>query len=142
VAPEKLRRARIFLLKVTHIPLVAAIWTYEGLSEYFRESPKLTGSTGVSTLGGPADEQANTFKRASLLRSFTPRTLIGTTVSQGSLQQVHRENRAKRSSRPGTAATGNEAQDDLKLLVLKLSAQLEDLKTIVAEQRTSKGQDE
>jgi hypothetical protein len=76
-------------------------------------------------------------KRAPYLKSINPRTLVAASLSQNSLP---RENRAKRSSRPATAATGLDAssQDDLKALVLRLSLQIEDLTAMVGEQQQQK----
>lgn len=136
VAPEKLRKTRILLLKVTHWPYVAAIWLYEGLSDYLGGAGKSLGS-GVASLGGPSEGTTNILKRAPYLKSINPRTLVAASLSQNSLP---RENRAKRSSRPATAATGLDAssQDDLKALVLRLSLQIEDLTAMVGEQQQQK----
>lgn len=125
-------------MKVTHVPLVGAIWVYEGLSGYLSSAGKLSGSSRVSSLGGPSDGAASNLKRTSLLRSFTPRTPVGTNPSQSSLPQPVRDDRAKRTSRPATADAGFDSQDDLKALVLRLSSQIEELKAMVAEQQDSR----
>lgn len=133
IAPEKLRRLRIILLKITHLPFVAAIWAFEGSVDYLKGVEKLPAS-GVASLSGPSDGPTNGPKRVSYLRSFTPRTLVAGSLSQASLANPTRESRAKRPSRPTTAATDGEEQHDLKALILKLSAQVEELSAIVAEQ--------
>lgn len=125
------------LLKVTHAPFVAAIWAFEGLSDHLCGVDKSSGS-GVTSLGGPSDGATNNFKQAPYLRSFASRTLVAANLSQASLPHPTRENRAKRTSRPATAATCPDvsSQDDLKALVLRLSSQVAELTAIVAEQQS------
>lgn len=136
VAPEKLRKTRIFLLKVTHVPLVGAIYIFEGLSDYFSGVTKQTGS-GVLSLGGPSEGTVGTLKRTSPLRSANSRPLIGTNHSHASLPQ---NGRFTRTSRPATAlnATSYDSQNELKALILKLTAQVEDLRVVVSEQQISR----
>ena len=38
IPAEQLRRARIALLKATHLPYIAAIWAYEGVNRYLASS--------------------------------------------------------------------------------------------------------
>lgn len=135
IAPEKLRKIRILLLKITHTPLVAAIYIYEGLADWVAGAHKRSPSSGVSSLGGPTDGTTSTLKRTTLLRPFPVRPTIGSNLSQSSLPP---ENRAKKSSRPTTAGPnpGSDPQEDLRALVMKLSSQVEDLKGMMAEQQT------
>jgi hypothetical protein len=48
VASDKLRNARIVLLKVTHIPIVGAIWLFE------KAQDKVSGNGNVFSSMGPA----------------------------------------------------------------------------------------
>jgi hypothetical protein len=123
------------LLKITHAPYVAAIWAYEGISDYWFGDINTRGS---SSLGGPVS--TNSMKRASYLRysAYTPRTLVAASLTQASLN--HASAPAQRSAtslsqRPATK------EDDLKSLVLKLSSQVEELTAIVAEQQLGQGKD-
>lgn len=118
VSTEKLRRTRIFLLKITHFPLVAAIFGFEALERYF-STTRLPGAP--ASLAGPASLGAID-KRASYLKNLT----ASATFSQVNLPQTPRETpRSVRFRRvPDEAA---ESQQDLRALVVKLSEQVEEL---------------
>jgi hypothetical protein len=127
VAPEKLRKARILLLKVTHAPLVAAIWAYEGFSGYFGDNKHSTLSR-VASLGGPSD--TGSLKRLPQLSSFTPRSPI----AQGTSARMKKNNKEGARSSPRLPTTTVEQEDDLKGFVIQLSAQVAELKAMMAEQ--------
>jgi len=54
IAAEKLRRTRIMLLKITHLPIVGTIWVFERAHEKIRG-----GASGFSSIGhvGPGSTQ-------------------------------------------------------------------------------------
>ena len=54
IAAEKLRRTRIMLLKITHLPIVGIIWVFERAHEKIRG-----GASGFSSIGhiGPGSTQ-------------------------------------------------------------------------------------
>ncbi|KIV99602.1 uncharacterized protein PV09_08777 [Verruconis gallopava] len=137
IAPEKLRKARIFLLKATHAPFVLAIWSYEGLADYFAGTRK-SQPPEFPSLGGPTDATARSLKRSSYLRPFTSRAPMVADNGHNSFMRHMRDNRGRKSSRPTTATAGIDPQGDLRDLVLKLSSQIEDLTVMVADQQKVK----
>jgi hypothetical protein len=117
---ERLRSARIVLLKVTHLPFVAAIWCYEQLADAHRRDPR------VMSLSGPQTPLPS--KKSLRLAVNTPRLLLAdsqaTPNSPGNMQQA---------SRPHTRVGPTEPDSQLKTLVLKLTRQVEQLTELVSQ---------
>ncbi|KAF2121480.1 hypothetical protein BDV96DRAFT_564336 [Lophiotrema nucula] len=105
---ERLRSARIVLLKATHAPYVGAIWAYEQLARRKRNS-------GMVSISGP-ETPTSTTKRTLRSTMNPPRPLAA-----GSYFPV----------RPQTR--GSEPDPQLKALVLKLSSQVEELTAMVSQ---------
>lgn len=119
---ERLRGARIVLLKATHLPFVGAIWAYEQLADAHARKRE----RDVQSFSGP--ETYVPSKRLSRLPVNSPRLLLAhppvTPTSQGRMQHM---------SRPHTRAGIVEPDAQLKTLVLKLSTQVEELTAMVSQ---------
>lgn len=117
---ERLRGARIVLLKATHLPFVAAIWCYEQIADARKRDSKVVSFNGPQT---PLPS-----KKPPRLAINTPRLLIADSQaapnSPGRLQQA---------SRPQTRVGLTEPE--LKTMVLKLTAQVEQLTELVSQLR-------
>ncbi|ORY09678.1 hypothetical protein BCR34DRAFT_486901 [Clohesyomyces aquaticus] len=122
---ERLRSARIVLLKATHLPYVGAIWAYEQfVDSRIRRS-------GVASISGP--ETSFTAKRVLLRSSLnSPRPLTSgfqaTAEGHGSAPS-----RSHLSNWPNTRGGPPDAEPHLKSLVVKLTAQVEQLTTMVSQ---------
>ncbi|KAF2708796.1 hypothetical protein K504DRAFT_468024 [Pleomassaria siparia CBS 279.74] len=115
---ERLRSARIVLLKATHLPWVGAIWVYEHFC------PSKRGS-GVGTIGGP---ETSTSKRGLRASINPPRPLTsGLQSSGGGNGRMHGNNR------PQTRGGPSDSDPQLKSLVVKLTSQVEQLTTMVSQ---------
>ncbi|KAF1985089.1 hypothetical protein K402DRAFT_422385 [Aulographum hederae CBS 113979] len=133
VSSESLRKARIVVLKVTHSPVMVAIWLYE--AAYASLEHNRSGRTSLMSVMSRPDSSAS-MKRPTLKSSLnSPRPLAAATRVQASL-----DGRAR--SRPATAVPSHAANtssrplsEDLESLVLKLSSQVEQLTAMVAEQQ-------
>jgi hypothetical protein len=116
---ERLRSARIVLLKATHSPFVAAIWCYEQLANAHKRDSKAISFNGPQT---PLPS-----KKPPRLAVNTPHLLMADSQaapnSPGRMQQVNR---------PHTRVGSTEADAQLKTLVLKLSRQVEQLTEVVS----------
>jgi len=111
---ESVRVARIVLLKATHVPFVGAIWLYEQcMNAHKRESSAMS-------LSGP-QTPAGKIPRSSV---NSQHLLMATARPPG---QTHH------TSRSHLRAGASEADVQLRELVLKLSAQVEDLTTMVSQ---------
>jgi hypothetical protein len=118
---ENVRSARIVLLKATHLPFVAAIWAYEHFAERKRKS-------GFVTMSGPETPITTTTKRPLRFPMNPPRSsagLQGTAESNG--------NTPARASRPQTRSGPSEPDPQLKALVIKLTTQVAELTSMVAQ---------
>ncbi|KAF2102898.1 hypothetical protein NA57DRAFT_31865, partial [Rhizodiscina lignyota] len=136
VSSEQLRSARIVLLRVTHFPYVVSIWMYEAGSEYLRRSTPYARPTWISAMGRP--ESSASLKRQTLKSSLnSPRPLTAATLVQASLDgntRMRRRSVPEPNNGHGDAQNIFKSSDDLRSLVLKLSAQVEQLTAVVAEQ--------
>ncbi|KAF2203191.1 hypothetical protein GQ43DRAFT_470203 [Delitschia confertaspora ATCC 74209] len=119
---DKVRNARIILLKATHAPFVGAIWLYEVL-----RTRNQKGS--AASISGP--ETPVVRKRAFMKTSLTsPRPLTG---FQGSLDgSANTPGRSAASMRVQTTSS-SESDAQLKSLILKLTVQVEQLTGVVAQ---------
>lgn len=127
---ERLRHARIVLLKLTHFPFVAAIWAYEHGSSYF--AGRLKGrDSRVSSMGGP---ETSTGARRPYLRWTlnSPRPLAAATGVQASLDGIV-PGRSPTRNRHDTATGPSESEAQMRSLVVKLSSQVEQLTAMIAE---------
>lgn len=123
---EDVRRIRIFVLKVTHIPFVAMIWAYENSRgivsrrhSTLSKAPHLTTrplSAGQFSFDGPRDHAKSPSTQRALPE--TP-TAAGTDVGGDT----------------GKSASGSVDNADLLVLVQKLSAQVDGLTAMVAGQQ-------
>jgi hypothetical protein len=118
---DRLRSLRIVLLKATHLPFVGAIWAYEQL---------VVSRKSTLSLSGPETPALN---GRSLRPSTQPiRPLAGfQPPAEGNGRTPGRTHQA---SRPQTRSAPD-AEPHLKLLVLKLTAQVEELTSIVSQLR-------
>ncbi|EHY53055.1 hypothetical protein HRR83_006104 [Exophiala dermatitidis] len=123
---EDVRRIRIFVLKVTHIPFVAMIWAYENSRgivsrrhSTLSKAPHLTTrplSAGQFSFDSPRDHAKSPSTQRALPE--TP-TAAGTDVGGDT----------------GKSASGSVDNADLLVLVQKLSAQVDGLTAMVAGQQ-------
>lgn len=124
------------LLKITHAPFVALIWSFESISDYLRKGDGR--SSGVPSLGAPAASilfQKSGFKASK----SNPRPLVPAALNQASLVGATRASKsaAGMPTRPA-AAVSNEVNEDLRSLVLKLTSKVEELTAMVAAQETDR----
>jgi hypothetical protein len=117
---ERLRSARIVLLKATHVPFVAAIWCYEQLADAHRRKSKVT------TFSGPQTPLLS--KKPPRLAVNTPRLLMA-----DSQAAPNSPGRVQQASRPHTRVGPSEPDAQLKTLVLKLTRQVEQLTEVVSQ---------
>lgn len=111
------------LLKATHMPFIAAIWAYEHFAGQKQNS-------GVVSISGP--ETPGNFTRtvrpwlnpSGPSKAGFPAFGEGNGLSQGRLHLAHR---------PHTRAGPSETEVQLKPLVLKLTAQVEELTAMVSQ---------
>ncbi|KAF2658753.1 hypothetical protein K491DRAFT_244882 [Lophiostoma macrostomum CBS 122681] len=119
---ERLRSARIVLLRATHLPFVGAIWAYE----YFAGQ---TRNLTAMSIGGP--DTPTTPKR--LLRSsihpLRPATAGYPASAEGTATTPGRTHYA---TRPQTRAGQSESEPQLRAAVVTLAAQVEQLTAIVS----------
>ena len=119
---ERLRSARIVLLKATHLPFVGAIWAYEQLADaHARKREK-----NVMSFSGPQTPVPS--KRPPRLPVNSPRLLMAD-------PQVapNTPGRGQHINRPHTTAGLTDSDPQLKTLVLKLTTQVEELTAIVSQ---------
>jgi len=131
VPAEQLRRTRIVLLKITHAPLVVAIWSFENVMDYFKRGRR----NGVFSLGASASSMSlkTSFFRAS--RSY-PQTLVPGSLNQATLVGAARASRfATNISHHPPVEVSNECRDHIESLVMKLCSQVEQLTALVAGQQ-------
>lgn len=127
---EKLRSTRIVLLRLTHIPFVAAIWVYEHGYSYFMNR-SIGRASRVSSMGGPAPSPM--MKRPPLKSSVnSPRPLAPATGVQASLDE-NLPGRSPIGSRHHTATVSSESDAQVRSLVLKLSSQVEQLTAMISQ---------
>ncbi|KAH8728726.1 hypothetical protein GQ44DRAFT_31572 [Phaeosphaeriaceae sp. PMI808] len=111
---ERLRSARIVLLKASHSPLIAAIWLYEQLADSRKRDSNVTSFSGPQT---PLP-----LKKAPRLAINTPRLLLAdsqaTPKSPGKMQPLNRlHTRSSRTThRNGVAASRAARSDDGRLM--------------------------
>ncbi|KAF2645387.1 hypothetical protein P280DRAFT_503548 [Massarina eburnea CBS 473.64] len=118
---DRLRSTRIVLLKATHLPFVAAIWAYEHLA--ISRKP----GSGLS-MGGP---ETHTSSKRPFRASIQPaRTLAAQTAAESNGRT---SGRAPLGSRPQTRNGAGDGDPQLKSLVLKLTAQVEELTVKVSQ---------
>jgi hypothetical protein len=115
---ERLRSARIVLLKATHLPLVVAIWAYEQLANARKHSPSVPSFSGPQT---PTQS-----KRPPRLPVNEPRLLMAA-GAPNTIGRVHH------TSRSHTQTGSAESDAQLRTLILKLSTQVEDLTAMVSQ---------
>lgn len=111
------------LLKATHLPFIGAIWAYEHLAGRKH-------SAGGVSIGGP--ETPSTIKRPPRSSMNPPRPLTSgfqaATEGNGSTP-----GRFSSANRPQTRGGPSESDPQLKSLVLKLTAQVEQLTAVVSQ---------
>ncbi|EDU41966.1 conserved hypothetical protein [Pyrenophora tritici-repentis Pt-1C-BFP] len=114
---ERLRGARIVLLKATHLPFVFAIWAFEHLAHARTRDAKVTSFSGPQTHALP--------KRPPRLPVNSPRLLMADAQSNvGRMQQMNWSH---------TRAGFTEPDAQLKTLVARLSTQVEELTAMVSQ---------
>ncbi|KAF2816252.1 uncharacterized protein BDZ99DRAFT_484915 [Mytilinidion resinicola] len=131
---ERLRSARIVLLKGTHFPFVAAIWAYEHGQDYWMSRAQAP-STSLS-MGGP--ETSPSKKRPPLKSSLnSPRPLAAATGVQASLDGHLGGSPAR--YRPHTATGTSDGDAQLRSLVIHLNSQVEQLTAMVGQLQGQQG---
>ncbi|OCK76614.1 hypothetical protein K432DRAFT_408020 [Lepidopterella palustris CBS 459.81] len=139
---EKLRSARIVLLKITHAPFVAAIWVFEHGHDYLTGRSSTSRRTRwqeswVSSMGGP--ETSPSVKRPPLKSSLnSPRPLAPATGVQASLDGNF-GGRSPFGHRPRSTMGLPESDAQVRSLVIKLSSQVEQLTAMVAQLQGQQG---
>ena len=130
---ETSRKARIFLLKATHLPFVALIWAYEGgrsfVSNKVHTPPSMTLASSPArplSAGGQVRTSRNAAKPQAALRRST---LLAPTTP---IRQINAFSEVEHAT-TSTKSTAEVA--DLMTLVQKLSSQVEELTSMVAGQQ-------
>jgi hypothetical protein len=117
---ERLRSARIVLLKATHLPFVGAIWCYEQLADSRKRN------SNVKSFSGPQTPLPS--KKPPRLAVNTPRLLMA-----DSQAAPNSPGRVPQASRPHARVGLPEPDTQLKTLVLKLTRQVEQLTEMVSQ---------
>ena len=120
MSSERLRSARIVLLRTTHLPFVGAIWLYERLVMAHKQEGNHLSFSGPQTPTTP--------KRLSRLPINSPRLLMADAQAP-----VGTPTRARPTSRPHARAESSESDAQLRTLVVKLIAQVEELTDMVSQ---------
>ena len=130
---EKLRKARIMLLKITHIPIVGAIWLFESAQEQVG-----SGAKGFSSVGPSSEDTAQyvpTKKQRPFLSNRTATKTSSQHFTDDSLQSPGSYNiTGKNEIKEATVVADNVLEmkiEDLTTKVAELTA------LIMAQQRTS-----
>ncbi|MCJ1339466.1 hypothetical protein MMC09_004756 [Bachmanniomyces sp. S44760] len=113
VPADRMRSARITLLKATHLPYVIAIWAYETVSRYVYHE-KDSGETRTLSQKRPMFEgRVSSSRKAGLsaLRSRSEVSLVGTPTAD---------------ARPKSAGPNHDLSD-LKQIIHQLSRQVDEL---------------
>ncbi|KAI9668036.1 MAG: hypothetical protein M1821_000856 [Bathelium mastoideum] len=147
VPSEQLRRARIVLLKVTHFPFVAAITAYE-CGQHFLSNRRTRRAFGVSSLGGPGSRTLSAFRPRG---SVSPDALFGASLSSArpltaaepSPTHAKQDDAPARRRSPSydlqqtvaSPAASNDDIRDLRAVVVRLGAQVEELTAVVMQQQ-------
>jgi len=131
---ETLRRARIVLLKITHLPFVAIIWAYESSRRYMAQR---VHSPPATTMSFSPDRPLST-GRTSLSRNVSLHpsrlpALNNTSLVAPSSPSTQRQSKGHGKS-PAPASGTADPIADLMSLVEKLNAQVEELTSMVAGQ--------
>ncbi|KAJ9644571.1 hypothetical protein H2199_003534 [Coniosporium tulheliwenetii] len=131
---EKIRSARIMLLKATHLPHVGAIWIYENGRQYLAER-HIARDSVVSSMGGPQSATTKgAMKRTTLRASLkAPRLLVPATLVQASLDGGSPTGGSPLHRRRVTGES-YESNEDLRSLVIRLSSQVSELTAMIAQQ--------
>lgn len=116
---ERLRSARIVLLKATHLPFVAAIWAYEQIADSRKRDSHMLSSSGPQT---PLPS-----KKPPRLAVNTPHLLLADSqAAPGS------PGRRYLASRAHVRAGQPEPETQLRTLVMNLTTQVEQLTEMVS----------
>lgn len=110
------------LLKATHLPFVGAIWAYEQVASSRKPN------SGMLSISGP--ETPTMSKRT--FRSPQPSRQAEAGFHASAEGYARTAGRAQQASRPQTR-TGPSDDPQLKSLVLKLTAQVEELTSLVSQ---------
>ncbi|KAF2838889.1 hypothetical protein M501DRAFT_1011617 [Patellaria atrata CBS 101060] len=135
---DKLRSARIVMMKITHFPFVAAIWLFENTAEYI--ALKRTGSTPwISPIAGP--ESPSTRRRSLKATRNSPHSTTLTTPSQTTLAGGWPNARTRTVNGRWNGSNRNHPTADdadpeyLRSLVVELSTRVNELTKMLAEQQ-------
>lgn len=129
MSSEKLRSARIILLRATHFPHVVAIWVFEVGSDYW-SGTRSTRSTWMSTMGRPDSSACP--KRHTLKPSLnSPRPFAAANLVQASMDGRRNGNSQHQTQLPENSVA------ELKALVTNLGSQVNELVTVVAAQQNN-----
>ncbi|KAH7116085.1 hypothetical protein B0J11DRAFT_117124 [Dendryphion nanum] len=117
---ERVRSARIILLKGTHAPFIAAIWAYEHFAG--------RGTAGGVSISGP---ETPTPTKGPVRYSLNPPRALPGSIQTSAEGNEGTSGRLHSGSRPQTRGSPSDGDPQLKALVLKLSAQVEQLTAVV-----------
>jgi hypothetical protein len=130
LSSEDVRRIRIMVLKVTHVPFVALIWIYEGTRRFAAQQ----SSTQILTRA----PQATNRPISSSQLSLSPRQDVGrssltrpSALSKNSLHEGSQSVDAANES----ASTGTDNNAELIALVQSLALKVDSLTAMIAAQR-------
>lgn len=132
VPAENLRRVRIVVLKVTHLPFVAIIWAYEGsrryVSHHVHSPPAMT--MPFSPIQPFSASRTSLNRNVSRLPALNRTSLLVT-----STPSKERQSYGDFSNERGAASGTADSVADLMAMVEKLSSQVEELTSMVAGQQ-------
>lgn len=124
---EDVRRIRILVLKVTHIPFVAVIWAYEN-SRRMVSRPRPTMSKAPHLTSRP-------LSAGGLSLDGTARDLLRTPTTRRALHETSPTATPDMAGSTMKSALSTADNSDLIALVQKLSAQVDGLTAMVAGQK-------
>lgn len=120
LSSERLRSTRIALLKATHFPFVAAIWAYEKVmasSSKFQSGLSMSGPESLPAIN------KRLFRPSHQLSSMTRPTTGDPNGRNPPASTMHHQ----------TESSLTELEPQLKSLVMKLTAQVDHLTTVVSQ---------
>ena len=122
---EKLRSARILLLKITHLPHVVAIGAYERLRRRMDDRRRDEFSLAAAAPAGQRKNALNRYSRSKRLSTPVPHLLAAVNLKPNALLEDDSRPHNANASPPEASASAN--VDDLKAAVWHLTSQIESL---------------
>lgn len=132
MSAEKLRTARIVLLKVTHWPFVGLILAWEKAQRYWTNGQRVKPSFGLSRRGPRA---TRTVRRDLSGMSFK-QPLLATATLQPPLVEQARADRSNPDTTAKPTMATSETVEALETAVQDLRAQVESLASLLVNKKT------